>query len=219
MNVKYRQNAVKAILGILILLSISMNSYSRVVLNWLDWPFGNPGDNSISMGSYIVDGAGYFLKGQSEFLLFLNRVETSPGTEGTSLNEMQTIMNRAIENMDKAKETYRLLKQQATNTPYNPLIIEKLMAFDYETFGIERGVINDVFDEVKKYMAKGDVRGIFDRILSNTGAILQALNIVKGQLDAGRFPEMNNLWRVNQRFSAALLFGQYAAEIMYAIYE
>ena len=222
MITSFKQNAVILLVGIFILLFISMNAYSRVVLNWLDEPFGYPGENSLStgsIGSHIVDGAGYFLKGQSEFLLFLNRVETSPGVEDVNASEMQTILNRAVENMEKAKETYAFLKQLAYSTPYNPLVMEKLLAFDYETFRNERGVNNDVFAGVKQYLAKGDVRGIFAGMLANTGAILQSLNIVKGQLDAGQFPELKNLWRLNQSFAETMLLGQYAAEIMYALNE
>ncbi len=71
----------------LIISAISLNLYSRIVLNRGNDAFIEPSGiqsliGSSSIGSYIVSGAGYFLAGNSEYLSFLNEVETSvePGS-------------------------------------------------------------------------------------------------------------------------------------------
>jgi hypothetical protein len=119
--------------------------------------------------------------------------------------------------MEKAKENYEFLKQIADTTPYNPVVIDKLLSFDYSGFCRERGLNKDAFEDVKQFLGKGDARGVFNKILTDTTVILNSLNTIKISVDMKRFPLLSNLWRLNQRFAETLLFGQYCAEVMVAI--
>ncbi|UCH97374.1 MAG: hypothetical protein JSV88_11125 [Candidatus Aminicenantes bacterium] len=165
-----------------------------------------------SIGVLIIEGAGYFLKSHSEMLMLLNKVELSELT-GPDYPGMQTLVNNALDNMEKASETYKNLIAAAKETPYNPEVITKLIMFDYETFRETNGLNKDIFSRIKKYLAKGDVTGVYVLLESDMALIIQQLKVVQSSMDAGVFPGISLLWRLNQKYSESLLSGQYTAEV------
>jgi len=165
-----------------------------------------------SIGGLIIDGAGYFLKSHSQVLMLLNKVELSE-LHGMDYPGMQALVKDALENMEKAGETYQSLIAAAKQTPYNPGVIEKLLVFDYETFSESNGLDRDIFSRVKKYLDKGDVTGLYVLLAADMASIIQRLQAVKTSLDAGTLPGLSLLWRLNQKYSESLLTGQYTAEV------
>jgi hypothetical protein len=161
---------------------------------------------------YIVEGAGYFLDSHSSMQAFLNRVEMSD-VKGVDYNELREILYNAIENMEKAREAYYNLKLKADNTPYKQVMIDKLLEFNYEGFKESNGLIPFIFERVKNYLSKGDVRGIYAEFVSNTEKILEKLYEIKISVDSDQFPDISNLWRINQVYSEYLLYGQYTSEV------
>ncbi len=217
----------KVILGLLILGLFTFNSYSMVKFNWSDCAYRGECDDgestsliivpmSTSMHMYIVEGAGYFLDSHAGMQAFLSRVELSD-VNGVSFNELRGILYKAIEDMEKAREAYYNLKIKADNTPYKQHVIDALLAFDYDGFREANGLIPSIFERVKGYLSKGDVRGIYTDVLSRMETILEKLYAVKESVDADQFPEIKNLWRINQFYSESLFTGQYTSEIFRTI--
>ena len=211
MNKKIKFLLLKVFVGLIILIFVNINAYSLLVGNYSECGFG--GGKSMTIRTYIINGAGYFLNSYSGIQTFLNRVELSE-MNGTDYKEMREILYKTIEDMEKAKDSYYNLKQEAENTPYNPVMINLLLAFDYDKFQEERGLNLTVFDDVKNYLSKGDIRGIFSTILSNSESILEQLYTIKEWVDADKFPEIFTLWRVNQAYMETQLFGQYSSEVL-----
>ncbi len=165
-----------------------------------------------SIGELIIDGAGYFLKSHSQVLMLLNKVELSE-LHGMDYQGMQALVKDALENMEKAGETYQSLIAAARQTLYNPAVIAKLLEFDYETFRETNGLNRDIFARVKKYLDKGDVTGLYVLLAADMASIIRQLQAVKTNLEAGTLPGLSLLWRLNQTYSESLLTGQYTAEV------
>ncbi len=165
-----------------------------------------------SIGGLIIEGAGYFLKSQSHILMLLNNLELST-LSGPDYPGMQALVNNALDNMEKAGETYKSLIAAAKETPYNPVVIIKLTGFDYENFEKINGLNKDIFTRVKKYLVKGDVTGLYILLESDMASIIRQLKAVKTSLDVGTLPGISLLWRLNQKYSESLLTGQYTAEV------
>ncbi|UCH97953.1 MAG: hypothetical protein JSV88_14155, partial [Candidatus Aminicenantes bacterium] len=70
-----------------------------------------------------------------------------------------------------------------------------------------------IFKDLETYLKKGDIRGMYSRECIEISKILALLYKVKIFLDAGQFPDLEDLWRLNQAYAQSLLFGQYAAEV------
>ncbi len=221
MTKKIKKLFLKSFISLFVLMGINLMSFGLIMGNFGDCGFvedegkGLSIVKDISIKLYIIEGAGYFLNSYSDMHLFLNKVEMSE-LNGIDYKELRDILFRAIENMEKAKEAYYNLKQKADNTPYNQSVIDNLLSFDYKGFQKERGLNKKIFKDVESYLSKGDVRGFFTILLSNTEQILNKLYTIKESVDAEKFPEISTLWRINQDYSGTMLFGQYAAEIFQA---
>ena len=165
-----------------------------------------------SIGMLIIDGAGYFLKSHSQMLMLLNQVELSE-RYGNDYPGMQVLVKDALDNMQKADETYKSLVAAAKATPYDPDVIAKLTVFDYDSFREANGPNKDIFSRVKKYLVKGDVTGLYVLLAADMAWIIEQLQTVKTGLDAGTMPVISLLWRLNQKYGESLLSGQYIAEV------
>lgn len=214
----------KIMAAVLILVLSTMNASAIIFFNSSDVGFekdGVVGEESTSpqvkgLRELIVEGAGYFLDSSSNFLLFLNKVEVAE-LVNLDYNEVQMNLNSAIEKMKYARDTYTHLKQIADITPYNPTVIEELSNFDYADFQKNNGLIEPIFDQVRAYLEKGNIREIYEEALSNTEKILNIASIIKEKIDDDEFPEISDLWELNESCSKSLLFGQYAARVFFEI--
>lgn len=175
---------------------------------------GTPGleESTSSIEGLIIAGGGYFLRSQSDFLLFLNRIELTP-VEGVNYPGMQNLLDSAIDNMEKARDEYVRLVEIANVTPYRPEVIEKLKAFDYDGLLMEKGLNAVIFKDLENYLKAGNLRGLHSRALLDTKNILARLYRLKPVIDSFQFPILEELWRLNQVYAHAHLLGQYAAEV------
>jgi hypothetical protein len=169
-------------------------------------------DTSPGIEGLIITGAGYFLRSKSEFLLFLNKIELST-LEGVNYTEVQNLLKSAIDNMEKAGEAYGRLVEIAHVTPYRQEVMEKIKTFDYNGLLEEKGLNVVIFKDMENYLKEGNLRGLHSRALSDTMNILAMLYRLKPGIDAGQFPVIEDLWRLNQAYAEAHLLGQYTSEV------
>ncbi|HLP59426.1 MAG TPA: hypothetical protein VK186_11375 [Candidatus Deferrimicrobium sp.] len=205
-----------AISIIVLLVFFTINGYSRIIANRGESVFAGMTDKDVAVRSNIIDAAGYFLNSSSAFQALLNRIELAD-TNGGDYKEWAQVCSGAVAHMRNAVAQYLILKQSLEYRPYNPEMIDRLLCFDYDDFQKKNMLTPGIFDEVKSYLGSGDVRGLFEHMLSSTGKILASLTRVKASLDAGVIPELTLLWRLNQDYAEAMLFGQYAAQVFYEI--
>lgn len=201
---------------IILVVFFTVNGYSRVIFNRGESVFAGTADKDVAVRSSIIDAAGYFLNSSSAFQALLNRIELAD-TNGGDYNEWAQVCSGAVTHMRNAVAQYLILKQTLEYRPYNPEMIDRLLCFDYDDFQKKNMLIPGIYAEVKSYLGCGNVRGIFEHMLSATGKILASLTRVKTSLDAGVIPDLTLLWRLNQDYAEAMLFGQYAAQIFYEI--
>ena len=116
---------IKIIIAVFFIFFLAFNIYGYFVLNDGESAYGGGGKNAPTIRKYIIEGAGYFLKSHSDFLLFLNKIELSE-LNGIDYIELQNIIKRVIENLENAKAAYENLISIAKETPYNESVIEKL---------------------------------------------------------------------------------------------
>jgi hypothetical protein len=210
---KILKRLLAGILFAFIALFVTSNfSYPLIMGNFSENSFVNPDVESTPLNTHIVNGAGFFLKSYSDTLLLLNRIETAD-INGIDYNELEILVSSAIENMHRSKEAYANLKQLADRTPYNQVMIAKLLSFDYNGFKHDKGFNPIVLKQVESYLGRGDVRGFYGHLLSATIDISTRLNTIKASIDAASLPKIETLWRINQEFSETMLFGQYAANV------
>jgi hypothetical protein len=161
---------------------------------------------------YIVEGAGYFLDSYSYTLQFMRKVELADH-QGLNYPELSQILDSALINMEQARYTYKLLKEAAEITPYNPIVIEALKNFDYDRYCEINGLNKEIFNGVKSYLIDGRVTGIYGKLLADMDAMLFLLKLIKKNIDNNLFPPVKTVRKLNQSYSTSLLFGQYVADV------
>jgi len=119
--------------------------------------------------------------------------------------------------MEQARYTYKLLKETADNTPYNPAVIEALKDFNYDLYRETNGLNKEIFTGVKSYLSSGRVTGIYGKLLADMGIMVDLLQTVKKSIDKNLFPPVGAVRQLNHTYSTSLLFGQYVASIFEAL--
>ena len=165
-----------------------------------------------TIGELIIKGAEYFFKAQSDINLLSENTEISD-LYGADFFTLWWAVNSALENMNMARYYYHELQYKANHTPYNQVIINKLLVFDYDSFQEQNSLIKDVFSEVKGYLVNGDVRGVYSNTSAYLDSLTNTLETIRGELYAGKVPGNNHMWNLNQVCAKAHMFGQYVARI------
>ena len=180
-----------------------------------------PDGESIKSGNslintLIIDGAGYFLKSNSNYIMLLNGVEVSE-LYGADTPQWQTAFYGAWENMEKASATYEALISTARETPYNPAVLEKLTTFDFKTFVKAKKLNTAIFSRIEGFLKKGNVTGVYVLLKSDMDNILLRLKSLKAVIDAGGTPGISQLLELNQVYCYSMLTGQYLSQVFKAI--
>ena len=221
---------LQAILLVILMAAVSINVFPCLYANKGDCAFEpgcEPGDDGSGSGlyvpssnslmsMYIVEGAGYVLDARAGVSTFMNRFEIAELT-GVDFPEMRSLLNGVIDNLERAKCYYMFIDYIAAYTPYRESVIERLKAFDYESFQKSMGLYSKVFDRVKNYLGRGDVRGVWSVISKDIDSVLFQLYALKKSIDVYKFPTVQSVWQLNQAFSENIFFGQYFAMVMYEV--
>jgi hypothetical protein len=166
--------------------------------------------------NYIITGAGYYLKGNAYIQSLLNLVELQD-MNGVDDAELAQLVNNALDNITRARETFAKLIETAEASSYNPVVIEGLHYFDYETFMTMNNLNPVVFNELQSYLSCGDITGTFKRSYYKIYNIEWLLVSIQTGLSANNPPGLQVLWQLNELCADTTLFGSYAARVFYEI--
>jgi len=176
-------------------------------------PDENPDTKSLSptatMDELTIRGAAYFLKSNSGFTLFLQAYEQNSG----DIVGLKPLLTEAAANLEKSTAIYSTLKEIASGTPYNPAVLYRLSAFDYESFRKEKGLYPDVFKKVSALLKSGNITGTFDVIRTRGILLLNRMDAVMKELNSGLIPDVWVLWQISQDYTYLTLFGQYESMV------
>jgi hypothetical protein len=208
-----------------LLFSCGSYTYARMFSNSTENAFyeadtTSVGDTTLACPSTIeelvIKGAGYFFKAQANITLLSEKVELSD-LDGVDFNDLQETANKAFINLNIARYYYQELQDKANHTPYNQVVIDKLLAFNYDSFQAEHALLNDIFINVKGYLVNGDVRGVYNHTATYLDSLIDILTAIKINVDAGTIPTNADMWNLNQVCVKAHMFGQYIARVMDSI--
>ena len=229
LKVKTNRPLSNVLVGVFIfslVMLVSSPLSARLVINYSECAFeascdeGDAGINTIyrgaNLGSLIVNGAGYFLKANSDILLFSHKFELAE-LYHVDYAEFQEALDSAVINMENARDTYVNLNAAAKSTPYQEAFILKLMGYDYEELQTKRGFCAEIYTEIRHYLSGGDVRGYYISFQLKLEDLLNKLYMIKKHIDARTLPPVAYVWALNQKCSEAMMSGLYAAEVFFSI--
>jgi hypothetical protein len=217
----------KFLISALMLITVNINVFSRIVHNGSGSGYdGGSGGSSVnssqisnitnSIEGYIIEGAGFYLKGTACIQSLLHRVELQDANSIDNA-ELTQLVNNALDNISKARETFEKLIETAESTPYNPVVIDRLNRFDYETFMTNNSLNPVIFKELGSYLSHGDITGTFTRSYFSFSRIELLLLSIKSGLSMNRMPVIQVFWELNEVCAETTLFGSYAARVFHEI--
>ncbi|MCP4147851.1 MAG: hypothetical protein GY757_08870 [bacterium] len=164
-----------------------------------------------SINRYIEDIAANFLLAKADILTFSNLYELSDSS--IDYEEWLRVLNSAEDNIKKSMDAYSQLIQLAETTPYNQAVLDKLMNFNYPGFLSKHNLNTGIYLEVEFFLNQGNVTGAFKKIAASLDTISGILTQIKAEVNADTMPGLTDIWRINEEFSTALLFGEYVAMV------
>jgi hypothetical protein len=209
---------VNMFMVILFLAMLGSHAFPHWYINKSDSGFAGAGvsGTAVCLGDYVVDGAGYFLDSYANTLLFMKKLEWS-GKDGAAMAEAAPLLDSALKSMETANRSFMELKRLADMTPYDSAVTDALRQFDYNGFRAAYNIDDKIFDRVRDYLGKGDIRSVYRDIVIDTETIIKRLKQVKTQVDAGAFPVTWDVWNLDRAYSDSVRFGQYVARVFDAL--
>ena len=227
MNLINRNLILKVFLVFSISIMVQINLLSYIYHNGSGSGYeGGSGGSSLDTGKvssisnsiegYIIEGAGYYLKANAGIQSLLNLVELQD-MNGTDDAEMTRSVIAALDNITRARETFAKLIETAEATPYNPVVIDRLNKFDYDTFMTVNKLNPVIFNELASYLSRGDITGTFKHSYAGLCSLEKFLISIKEGLAMNQLPLLPVLWQLNETCAQTTLFGSYAARVFYEI--
>lgn len=174
------------------------------------------GDKGPVLGQMIIEGASFFLQSNSDYQLFLNKIELSD-IYGSNYIELQDIIDKVIENIELAHLKYFEVWHTSKLLDYDSAVLEKLSKFDYSSYQVKNNLNPSIFKQVTSLLKYGYVREAYEKFYEEIGDILEELKIIKTSIEEKTIPEIAKCWRINQLYLESELFGQYVSEVFFAI--
>jgi hypothetical protein len=166
---------------------------------------------SPSLGQLSIEAAGFFLQANSDYQAFLKKIELAE-IYGENDEELKELITGSIESMEMAHSKYYRVWQISKKLERNPVVLEKLIQFDYDLILEEKRLIPSIFSEVEKFLKPGNMPGAFEKIYNDTGEILKRMKTLKSIKEAN-YLDIPLCWEVNQRLLESELFGQYISQV------
>jgi hypothetical protein len=214
-----KHHILTAALVFLILILFNNNLFSYISFNGSGSGYDDPDTgedlkkNTASIDTLITEGAGYYLQGNADIQSLLNLVELQDLKEIDYL-ELQRLVDSALQNITNARITYEKLVIKAEATPYNPVVIEKLKAFDYNTFMNYNRLNETIFKKAAGYLCSGNITGAFRHVLAVVRYMESLLTAVKTEMD---FNRLEIYWKLNELCAETTLFGSFIARVFHQI--
>jgi hypothetical protein len=168
------------------------------------------------LGQLIPEAAVYFFESTRDFEDFLKEMEKSE-LYGPNYAVLYAGIEKAIVGMELAHCKYIEILNISNNLEMDMVIIEKLIAFDYDGFQSKYQLNPSIFEKAAAFCQGGDVIGIYNHTLATINAILENLSHIKAILEKESLPELYIIWETGQLYSESEMFGQYVSRIFYEI--
>jgi hypothetical protein len=156
-----------------------------------------------SLRYLIIEGAEQFYSASSLFMAGLKEYE------GGNYIEAKTNFSKSAISMRSANAIYKVLYLESFYYEYDPKVITALKLFNYDKYHVAYKLLPTVFQKVKEFLIKGDIRGAYKELEVLTGNIASDIE----SIEPFEIPSKEIIWRINQDIAVSILFGQYISEI------
>ena len=206
---KLEDNMKKIFVVFLFIMVLSpISVFSVIAFNDIKDGFSN-GDE---IEDSIIQGSTEFLKCASDIYSFFSQYEQSERI-ALNLDVSKNAIESAIKNLEIGISHYEAAINIGKSAEYNQTNIDKLQSFNYSEFIVNEKMIPEIAYEVRFYLSKGDLIGIYNKNISNLKLILDKLNFINDSLKNNIKPDRQVIWKLLSDLSKSILFGNYSTRL------
>jgi hypothetical protein len=194
------------VFGIVLLVSAG---YSAISVNDICDGFPEPEAGNIE--SAVIEGSSLFFQGMADLMNLFD--EGEKGAANEMFPNSTNLLDSAIGKFKLAKEKYVQAANIGKTVERTRCNFTYLKTFDYGQFAGENGLIDEIFIDVKKYLANGDAVGFYRRIADDLDNLITQLNALKEKLNSKPAFYRDDYWQLLRYASRLMLFGNYGTMV------
>jgi hypothetical protein len=158
----------------------------------------------------ITNGAANFLQSYANILILLNESELSEQV-GFNFTTARTAVNKALKSLISSREQYMQTFLEMRQVNFESSAIQKLKEFDYNNLVENRQLNPCVMNRVSWFLGKGDLVGLFEKVVKDLDDTIINLSVVRSCLQQDIIPDLEDLRRLYQQYSDFMTFGYYCS--------
>ena len=201
-------------LGIFLIVMFSGHSQAWIKFNWVDIGFDESDHDEIE--ELIITSASHFLQSYSRMLEVFKELEQQR-LQPLNMSALLSLLDESFISMERARNAYLQFYQKALHTPYDAVVINLIMTFDYSAFptGHHPGSRSEanVIDSLKR----GGIREVIGSAWLESEKILDSITFFRHSLQNRSVPAVEFLWELNRQYADSLMTGQQVARIFHEI--
>ena len=164
----------------------------------------------------VVRAGASFLQSNGDYQGLLNIVELST-QKGISIEILTAAIDEAIVNMELAHGLYAEIYDLSLKSEFNPVILEKLKAFNYKDYQSKNQLNPLIFNQVALLLKAGKIPDIYLTFYRNSGDVLAQLKEARQSLSSTPTVQLSQYWRINRGYMNLAMFGQYVSEVLLSL--
>jgi hypothetical protein len=197
---------ISIVFGIVLLENIG---YSVIAAN--DIVDGFPDPEAGNIESSVTEGSSLFFQGMADLMTLFD--EGEKGAANVLFPNSANLIDSAIARFKMAKEKYVLAANMGKTVEKTRCNFTYLKTFDYDRFAEENGLMGEIVNDVKKYLANGDAVGFYRRIADDLDNLITRLGILKEKLNFKPAFYRDDYWQLLGQASRLMLFGNYGTMV------
>ena len=168
-----------------------------------------PSLEKATMQEKMISASTKFLSSYSVALQFLAIYEAASQKELDYSSSISDI-KKTLAELKQAQALYEEAKQIGVYLGYNELKRSNFTFYSYDKAILENNLNSELAGEVRMYLERMDIIGIYQKNIANIEEIKTIIDTIEIELKENRRPAIQLVWKLLQKYSHAILFGNYA---------
>jgi hypothetical protein len=201
-----KQKQILTVMIFLITFALGGNN-SFCVIHVNDIIDGYPEPEATNIESIVIEGSSLFFQGMSDIMRIFD--EGEKGSKDGNFPNSLNLIDAAVNKLKMSREKYLNAVQLSNSVDKNMCDFTYLERFNYDRCAEEKGLITGITNELKNYLAVGNVVGFYQKIADDIDGLIKRLETLKEKLSNKLYLYQEDYWLILQQGSRLLLLGNY----------
>ncbi len=163
----------------------------------------------------VISGCTFFLRAKSAFYLLLMEYEKTCNRPNlaSDIQLMNEHLEATIASLEVSIDFYIRARDLGQRIGLNQNKLGWFKAYNYNMLVENQKLKPEMSMKVMQYLSKGDILGIYNQNIVNLSDLMVDLTTVRLKLTKNMRPDVTAMWRMLEKFSDAVMFGNYSTRM------